>query len=120
MRPDPQAFADEWVAAWNALDVERVLSHYAEDIVFVTPNAIRFTGDPSGRVVGKTALRDYWTRALQMVAQAGGLVFTLRSVLSGPDGVAVRYHSSRTDAEVVEVFRFGADGLVHESAAYYE
>ena len=116
MRPDPLTFAEAWIAAWNALDVEAVLSHYAEDVVFVTPNAIRFTGDPSGRVVGKVALRDYWNRALQ----SGGLTFTLRAVLSGPDGVAIRYHSSRTDAEVVEVARFGEDGLVHESAAYYE
>jgi ketosteroid isomerase-like protein len=116
LRPDPKAFAEEWVAAWNAHDLEAILSHYAEDIVFVSPNSTRFTGDPSGRVVGKTALRDYWSRALQVA----GLHFTLRSVLSGPDGVAIRYHSSRTGAEAVEVCRFDTDGLVCDSAAYYE
>ena len=49
MRPDPQAFAEDWVAAWNAHDLERVLAHYAEDVVFVSPNSSRFTGDPTGR-----------------------------------------------------------------------
>lgn len=116
MRPDPAAFAAEWVAAWNAHDLERVLSHYAEAIVFVSPNSTRYTGDPTGRVVGKAALRDYWSRALQVP----GLRFTLRGVYSGPDGVAIRYHSSRTGAEACEVVRFDDEGLVIDSAAFYE
>lgn len=116
MRPKPQAFAEAWVAAWNAHDLEAVLSHYAEDIVFVSPNSTRYTSDPSGRVVGKAALRDYWAKALTVA----NLHFTLKGVYAGPDGIAIRYHSSRTGAEAVEVVRFGADGLVRDSAAFYE
>jgi ketosteroid isomerase-like protein len=116
VRPDPQAFAAEWVAAWNAHDVEAVLSHYADDVVFVSHNSTRYTGDPSGRVVGKAALRDYWSRAIQLP----GLHFTLRGVYAGPDGVAIRYFSTRTNAEAVEVVRFDNDGLVRDSAAFYE
>ena len=116
MRPEPQAFAEAWIAAWNAHDLDQILAHYAEDIVFISPNAAKYTGDPSGRVVGKAALRDYWGRALRV----GGLHFTLRGVYSGPDGIAIRYFSSRTGAEAVEVVRFGDDGLVRESAAFYE
>ena len=116
MRPDPKAFAEEWIAAWNAHDLEAILAHYAEPIVFTSANSTRFTGDPSGRVVGKPALRDYWSRALA----TGRLTFTLRGVFAGPDGIAIRYLSSRTGGEVVEVVRFGADGLVSESAAFYE
>lgn len=116
MRPDPQGFAEAWIAAWNAHDLEAVLSHYAEDIVVVSPNSTRYTGDPSGRVVGKAALRDYWAKALTV----GELNFTLRGVLAGPDGIAIRYLSSRTGAEVVEVARFDDQGLVRDSAAFYE
>lgn len=114
---DPRAAAEEWIAAWNAHDLDRILGHYAPDIVFTSPASTRITGDPSGRVVGKAALEAYWAAAL-----AGGpdLTFTLLGVLSGPDGVAIRYRSSRTGGEVVEVLRFGPDGLVHEAAAYYE
>jgi len=117
MRPEPQAFAEAWVAAWNAHDLEEILSHYAEEIVFTSAASTRFTGDSSGRVVGKPALRAYWDRAL---AAYPDLHFTLRGVYAGPDGIAVRYFSSRTGAEAVEVVRFGADGLVRDSAAYYE
>lgn len=117
MTADRKAFPEAWIAAWNARDLEAVLAHYADDIVFVSPSSTAFTGDASGRVVGKAALRAYWTRALAAIPD---LRFTLRSALHGPDGLAIRYHSSRTGAEVVEVVRFGPDGLVHEAAAYYE
>jgi len=114
---DPRAFAEAWIQDWNHHDLDRILSHYSHDVVFVSPASTRVTGDPSGRVVGKVALAAYWGRALEL---APDLTFTLRGVLSGPDGVAIRYHSSRTGAEVVEVLRFDADGLAVEAAAYYE
>lgn len=117
MRPEAEGFARDWIAAWNAQDLAAILSHYAEDIVFVSPAAARITGDPSGRVVGKAALAAYWEEALK---RAPDLRFKLKSVLKGPDALALRYHSSRTGGEVVEVLRFGPDGLAVEAAAYYE
>ncbi len=68
-------------------------------------------------MVGKAALAAYWGEALK---RAPDLQFTLRSVLKSPDALALRYHSSRTGGEVVEVLRFGLDGLAVEAAAYYE
>ena len=113
----PEAFAAEWIAAWNSHDLERILSHYADDIVFESPASTRITGDPSGRVIGKAALRDYWRQALELIAD---LTFTLRAVYGGAGGVAIRYHSSRTGREVVEVLRFNDAGLAHWAGAFYE
>ncbi len=115
--PTGEAFARAWIEAWNQHDLEAILSHYAEEIVFTSPAAAKITGDASGRVEGKAALAAYWGEALRRIPD---LRFTLRSVLAGVESVAIRYHSSRTDAEVVEVVRFGADGLVVEACAYYE
>ena len=114
---DPKAFAAEWIDGWNSHDLPRILSHYDEAIVFVSPASTAITGDPSGRVVGLAALADYWGQALKRIPD---LHFRPLGVLAGPDGVAIRYHSSRTGAEVVEVLRFGANGLATEAAAYYE
>ncbi len=36
---DAAAFAREWLAAWNSHDLERILSHYATGIVFLSPFA---------------------------------------------------------------------------------
>ena len=109
--------AVEWIAAWNAHDLPLILSHYSDEVVFVSPASTRFTGDPTGRVVGKAALADYWQRALERVPD---LKFTLLAVYRGPESVAIRYHSSRTGAEVIETLCFGPDGQVIEASAFYE
>ena len=111
----PREFADDWIAAWNSHDLERILAHYAEDIVFDSPYAEKITGSP--RVVGKAALRAYWSRGLSINT---GLTFTLKGVYGGPSGVAIRYHSSRTGHEAVEVLQFNDAGLATWAAAYYE
>ena len=63
-------FAEEWVAAWNAHDLPQILSHYAEDVVFLSPIAKQRMGD--GRVVGKDGLTAYWGPAL--AALDGGVI----------------------------------------------
>ncbi len=62
--PEPDAFAEQWVQAWNAHDVEAVLAHFADDVVFTSPVAARVLPETGGVVRGKDALRDYWTTAL--------------------------------------------------------
>lgn len=42
--PDPSNFADAWVRAWNAHDVEAVLAHFHDDVVFSSPVAARLYG----------------------------------------------------------------------------
>lgn len=63
--PDPGGFAAQWINAWNARGVEAVLAHFAEDVVFTSPTAIRFAPESGGTVRGKDALRRCWTLALQ-------------------------------------------------------
>jgi len=50
---DLQRLAQDWYAAWKAHDLEAVLSHYAEDVVFTSPFAARLDASPDGVVVGK-------------------------------------------------------------------
>lgn len=63
--PEPGPFADEWISAWNARDVEAVLAHYADDVVFTSPTALRVVPASGGIVRDKDALRSYWRPALQ-------------------------------------------------------
>lgn len=59
---DLQRLAQDWYAAWNAHDLDAVLGHYAEDVVFTSPFAARQDASPDGVVVGKPALRVYYDR----------------------------------------------------------
>jgi ketosteroid isomerase-like protein len=53
------------IAAWNSHDLERILGHYADDVVLVSPVAAERLGDPTGTVRGKAALRAYFSKALE-------------------------------------------------------
>jgi len=50
-------FAAHWIGAWNSHDIEAILSHYGDDVVFLSPVAAQRTGN--GRVIGREALRSY-------------------------------------------------------------
>lgn len=113
---DARAIADEWIAAWNAHDLDRILAHYADEVVMTTPMAVRFTGDPSGTLRGKAALRAYWTSALQKFTD---LRFTLHDVLVGVDSLTL-YYTSVLDLKAAEVLTLNDALKVIRAAAHYD
>ena len=110
-----QAFAREWVKAWNDHDLDAILSHYAEDVVFHSPRIRLVTGRDVDSVFGKTALRDYWSAALERVRN---LYFEIDSVMTGSDALTILYTNERSQ-QVAETFVFGADAKVVRSIAAY-
>src|SRR5262245_46358588 len=63
MHGTPEQFAAEWIATWNAGDLDALLAHYSEDVTFTSPRAAAITG--SAVVRGKDALWAYWSAAIQ-------------------------------------------------------
>jgi len=110
---DAHAFAVDWIAAWNRLDVEAVLAHYAEEVEFLSPLAERVTG--AGRVVGRSALRAYWTQAL---STRPDLHFELEDVLVGAGCLTILYRNHRGE-RVAETVEFDPQHKVARSYACY-
>ena len=46
--PETEAFAKNWVQAWNERDLEGVLSCYTEDVEFSSPLVVKLLGKTSG------------------------------------------------------------------------
>lgn len=107
-------FANEWIAAWNAHDLARILSHYADDFEMHSPVIVTLTGEPSGRLKGKPVVEAYWTKALSLNPT---LHFELTNVLFGVDSVTICYNGHRGAS--AEVFHFNAVGKVVHAAAHY-
>ncbi len=105
--PDPDRFAQQWLTAFNAHDIEAVLAHFADDVVFTSPVATRVVPDSAGVIRGKAALREYWTTALERVPE---LRFELVGVYAGIDILVINYRN-QAGGLVNEVLTF-ADGLV--------
>ena len=114
-REQAEALADEWIAAWNAHDLPRVLSHYAEDFEMQSPKIADIAGEPSGVLRGKPAVAAYWEKALAMHKD---LEFTLLGVLVGAQSVAIHYRNHQGKL-VVEVLELGSSARVVRAAAHY-
>lgn len=107
-------FGEEWIASWNSHDLERILAHYTDDVVFSSPRIVQLLGDPSGQVCGKEALHAYWAKGLQRLPD---LHFVIEDVHASVDSVVVNYRNEQGQA-VTEVLTF-RDGLICQSLAAY-
>ncbi len=112
--PEPPGYAEHWIGSWNARDVEAVLTHYADDVVFTSPTAIRFAPESGGTIRGKDALRSYWTRALEGNPD---LHFELIGLYAGIDTLVLHYRN-QLGGLVNEVLTF-RDGLIASGHATY-
>ena len=61
------AFAKDWIDAWNSHSLERILSHYTDDFEMSSPLIVERMQEPSGVLRGKAAVRDYWAKGLAVV-----------------------------------------------------
>ena len=85
---DGERLAAEWVAAWNAHDLDRIIELYAPGIVFQTPTVIDTLGLPDGTVRGLTELREHFARGL---ARLPDLHFELHDAYVGVRSLAIVY-----------------------------
>ena len=105
---EARVFAARWAEAWNVRDVEQVLAHFHDEIVFTSPTALAVMGTPTVR--GKEALREYWTTALSRLTS---LRFTVDRVVWDTDRreLAIIY-TAETDGKARRV----SENLVFDSA----
>ena len=107
-------FARDWIESWNSHDLDRILSHYADDFVMSSPRIAVVAGEPSGVLQGKAAIGAYWKKALE---HAPSLRFELIETFVGADCVVLHYRGVRGPA--AEVFFFDGSGRVVRAAASY-
>lgn len=114
-RVDPHAFAAEWIAAWNAHDLDRILAHYAADVVLTSPRAAQVVPASGGVIRGRDALRAYWAAAL---ARSPDLRFALERVLATVGGATLLYRNHRGE-QVTETLLWNQAGQVHHAVVAY-
>jgi hypothetical protein len=109
------SFAQAWIDAWNSHDLNRILEHYAANVVFHSPFIVKVLDDNTGRIIGKPALSAYFTRAL---AAYPDLHFQLHTVLSGIDGITL-YYTSVKGLLAAETMLLDAAGNIATVHAHY-
>jgi hypothetical protein len=107
-------FADDWVVAWNAGNIEAVLEHFHDNAVFTSPLAENVVIGSGGVIHGKDALRNYWQAALD---RNPALKFDLISTYSGIDCVVICFRNEKGERKE-EILRF-RDELIFEGHGTY-
>ncbi|MAY19691.1 MAG: polyketide cyclase [Erythrobacteraceae bacterium] len=111
-----ERFAQEWVAAWNSGDIERILSHYSDDFEMRSPLIAERGFAADGCLRGKDAVRPYWTAGL---AATPPIHFELIGVHCGVGAIAIHYRSVGRDKLVLECIELDADGMGIRAEALY-
>jgi predicted ester cyclase len=114
-REEAWSLAKDWVAAWNAHDLDMIMTHYEDVVELTSPVAARLLGTADGRVVGKTNLGAYFQRGLEAYPE---LQFRLEDVLWGLNSV-VLYYTNQKGTRSAEFMEMSAAGKVQRVVANY-
>jgi predicted ester cyclase len=110
-----QEFARDWVEAWNSHNIDRILTHYDDDVVLVSPVALNLLKN-DGSVRGKDALRAYFLRGLEAYPD---LRFDLKDVLWGLETIVLLYANNVRGNKTAEVMQISLAGKVLRVWANY-
>ena len=114
-REEAWNLANHWVAAWNAHDLDLIMGHYEDQIELISPVAAQLLGRPDGRVVGISALREYFQQGLKAYPD---LHFQLEDVLWGIGSVVLLYKNQK-GTRTAEFMELSTNGKVARVVANY-
>jgi predicted ester cyclase len=95
--------------------LDRILGHYAENVVLTSPVAATLLKDPEGTVRGRQALRAYFQKGLEAYPQ---LRFELIEVMWGLSSVVLHYRNQK-GTKSGEFMEFDSEGQITRVVANY-
>lgn len=109
------SLAQDWIDAWNSHDIDRILSHYSDQIVFTSPFVVKLLGINSGTINGKTELRSYFLKGLDAYPS---LRFELYQVLTGVNSITL-YYKTVNEMLAAEMMEINSEGMISNVIAHY-
>ncbi|HXM98664.1 MAG TPA: nuclear transport factor 2 family protein [Candidatus Dormibacteraeota bacterium] len=114
-REEAGKLAEHWIAAWNAHDLDLIMTHYEEAIELTSPVVAQLLGTRDGKVIGKANLRAYFQRGLEAYPE---LHFRLEDVFVGLNSVVLIY-TNQKGGRTAEFMEISATGKVERVVANY-
>jgi len=92
---DAVAFSKRWVDAWNAHDVEAVVEHFHEEVVFTSPVAASVLPETAGLVRASRSC-DVTGRCVAAYSEPA---FAVEDVYVGVDTIVIAYRNQDVAGE---------------------
>lgn len=108
-------FASDWIAAWNAHDLDRIMEHYAEDVKYFSPFIAKLSDNATGMLQGRDEVKGYLAKGL---AAYPDLHFKLLHTFVGVHSLTL-YYQSVNNMVAAEVFELNARGLATRVQCHY-
>ncbi len=109
------SLANDWIAAWNAHDLDRIMTHYDDAVELTSPVAAQLLRTSDGKVAGKAKLKAYFQRGLDAYPE---LNFRLENVLWGMKSV-VLYYTNQKGTRTAEFMELSETGKIARVVANY-
>jgi ketosteroid isomerase-like protein len=113
-----EAFANNWITAWNRRDLDMLATHYTEDFEFISPFVRTLMGVPDGRLKGIQDVKTYWELALEGVRD-DDVHFELMEVYVGTESLVIHYKGV-IDKVGCQIFFFNKMGAVYKAISHYD
>ncbi len=110
-----QDFANDWIASWNAHNLDRVMAHYDSDVEYYSMFLLKLTDNDTGMLRGKDKVKEYLSKGL---AAYPDLHFKLINVFLGVASITLHYESVNK-LIAAEVFEINDTGLASRVQCHY-
>jgi hypothetical protein len=112
---EAEYFANDWIASWNAHDLDRVMAHYDDDVEYFSVFIAKLTDNKAGCIKGKNNVREYLAKGL---AAYPDLYFELINYFIGVSSITLLYKSVN-NLIAAEVFELNSEGLAKRVQCHY-
>ena len=116
MKVDARKLCAEIAEAWNSHDLDRILSHYSEDFVLVSPLVRVKMGIANGTINGRDNVRIWWRAGLDTVPD---LQMELIDVHEGVDSFLFVQRMSFMKTASISHFWLNEEGLIKREEFFY-
>lgn len=113
-----EAFANNWITAWNRHDLDMLMVHYTEDFEFSSPFIRTLMGIPENHLKGIQEVRAYWEKALSVIRE-DEVHFELQDVYVGTESLIIHYKGVFGKLGC-QIFFFNKLGAVYKAISHYD
>jgi hypothetical protein len=110
-----EPFVRAWLSAWNDHSIERIMEHYASDVIVKSPFLEKAVPGSGGTVTGRVKLESIYADAFLKYPD---LEFELISYFASVESVVIHYRSVQ-NLLAAETFLFNSNGEAKQVLCHY-